>query len=141
MKQEYISTVKEGKLQMNVSKMIAHILSKFEGKRVIITIEKLSSKRSSQQNRLLHMHIGILAKEFGFTLEEMKSALKTKFLITDKVCEKTGEIMQYIKDTSALSKDEFSEFIERVIQFGAEYGVILPLPDDLLENEHVSVNK
>jgi len=130
MKKEFISIVKNGTIQKNVGKLISYELKRFEGKRVVIGIEKLSSKRSSQQNRLFHMHVGILAREFGYLPSEMKSILKLKFLQREKIHESTGEVLKYIADTSDLKVDEFGEMIENVIMFATEYGIELPVPDE-----------
>lgn len=126
---EFISYVHDGNFQPHVEKLIRHELKRHEGKRVILTIERLSKKRSSQQNRLFHMHVGILSREFGYKPDEMKNILKFKFLKTEKIDEKTGEVFEYIRDTSELTVVEFMSLIEDVVQFGAEFGVELPLPE------------
>lgn len=127
---EYYSNVKDGSLQLNVRKQIANDIKYFEGKRVEIRIEKLRSKRSSAQNRLFHMYVGIIAKELGYEFEEMKDILKYKFLLKEKVDEKTGEVFKYLGHTSRLSKSEFADLVTGVIQFAAEYGITLPLPGE-----------
>ena len=49
-KDVFISNVKDGKLQKNISTLIANFLKLFEGSRVKITIEKLYKQRSLRQN-------------------------------------------------------------------------------------------
>lgn len=130
---EFYSDVKNGKLQPNTSALIAESLKQFEGKRICITIGKIKSNRSSNQNRYFHSCISILAQEFGYTAEEMKDIIKYKFLLREKVDEKTGEVFKYIGETHKLSKEDFFELQQRMIQFSAEYGVILPLPGEIIE--------
>ena len=130
MKLEYFSEVKDGKLQPSVSKAIGVDLKHFEGKRVHLVLQKLKSKRSGQQNRLFHMYVGIISKELGYEFEELKDILKYKFLLRERIEERTGEVFNYLGHTSKLNKTEFSELVDGVIRFAAELGIILPLPGE-----------
>lgn len=130
MKLEYYSNVKDGQLQKNVRELIGKEIKHFEGKRVHLTIEKLKSKRSSAQNRLFHLYVGILSKELGYEFEEMKDILKFKFLRRERVIERTGEIVEYLEHTSKLNKTDFADMTTSVIRFGAELGIVLPLPGE-----------
>lgn len=131
MKLEYFSNVVDGVLQKNIKLLISEELKHFEGKRVKVTIERATGKRSSAQNRMFHMWVGILSKELGIEFEEMKDILKFKFLQGEKVLEATGEVVKYLRHTSHLSKLEFADLCNAVMQFSAELGVILPTPADL----------
>lgn len=134
MKLTYYSNVKDGKLQKNVSLQIAEEVKHFEGKRVEITIQKLKSTRSAQQNRLWWLYVTIMAKEVGYTKEEMHEILKFKFLKKEKVDEKTGEIFEYIGSTTKLSKSEFADMVTDLIRFAAEtFNIVLPLPGEQAE--------
>lgn len=129
-KLEYYSDVKDGKLQKNVSQLIANDLKHFESKRVCITISQHKSKRSTQQNRLFHAYIGILAKDLGYDFEEMKDIVKYKYLLMERVNESNGEIYKYLGSTSKLNKSDFADLISNVIRFGAELNIVLPLPEN-----------
>jgi len=135
MKLEYYSNVSEdGKLQKNVSQKIANELKYFANKRVEITIQKLKSTRSLQQNRLWWLYVTIIAKDVGYTKEEMHEILKFKFLKREKVDEKTGEIFEYIGSTTKLNKSEFSDLISDLIQWAAQnFNLVLPLPNEQTE--------
>ena len=139
-KLELYSTVKDGKLQPSTTKQILKCLQGYEGKRVIVTIEKLSSKRSSQQNRYLHLLFTIFTEELNelgneFTMMEVKDLCKAKFALIDVFNEKTGEVLgQRIKGTSAMNKTELSDFVESVIRWAADsFGIVLPYPNEQLE--------
>lgn len=128
MRLQYFSDVKDGKLQKNVSMMIAEEIKHFEGKRIQITIQRHSSKRSLAQNNLFHLYIGIMAKELGYELEDMKEIIKFKFLLAEKASERTGEIMQYIRQTRGLTKLEFIDLIDGLIRFASTLQIVLPDP-------------
>lgn len=127
MKLTYYSTIKDGRLQKNVSEVIAKELHHFEGKRIELTIQKLKSTRSTQQNRYWWLMVGIVAKEIGYTSEELHEILKRLFLTRTKVNEKTGEIYEYAGSTAKLNKTEFSDLVENFKRWAAqEFDIVLP---------------
>lgn len=131
MKLTYYSIIRDGKLQKNVSLQIKNELNHFEGKKVEITIQKLSAKRSDQQNRLWWLYMNILSKELGFTKDEIHDICKFKFLKMEKVDEKSGEIFEYLGSTAKLNKMEFADLINELIRWVAEtFSIILPLPNE-----------
>ena len=65
MKQEFISIIKDGKLQPSTTNNILKVLSGLEGKRVRVTLEKVSAKRSLQQNAYLHLLFTIFAESLN----------------------------------------------------------------------------
>lgn len=133
-KHTYYSNVNDGRLQSNVSKSIALELKQFEGKRVEINIQKLKSTRSCQQNKYWWCIVSILSKEIGYTKDELHEILKFKFLKKEKVDEKTGEIFEYVGSTAKLSKTEFAEIVDGLIQWSSEtFGVSLPIPNEQTE--------
>ena len=131
MKSEYYSDVKEGQLQNNVRNQIKQALPRFEGKRVVITIDKVKSKRTAAQNRLWWMYIGILSDHLGYHKDEMHEICKFKFLKKEKLIEQTGEILEFVGSTTELSKGEFAEVVDRLRQWADEsFSVYLPLPGE-----------
>ena len=145
MKQEFISSVKNSKLQPSTTKAILKVLSGFEGKNVRITVEKISSKRSLQQNAYLHLLFTIFTDALNdlgneFNMVEVKELCKAKFALIDVINEKTGEVLgQRINKTSEMNKQQLSDFVESVIRWASDYfGIILPYPNEQLtieENE------
>jgi hypothetical protein len=110
--------------------------------RVWIVVEKYYSKRSLKQNNLLHLYLSEIAKETGMQLEQIKDALKKKFLtvaLTTKdgeiVADKeSGEVLERVKGTSELTVVEFMEFTDNVRVWSAEFlGLHLPLPEEQTE--------
>jgi hypothetical protein len=134
MKLTYYSNVKDGQLQKNVRLQIAEEVKHFEGKRVEVTIEKLKSTRSVQQNRLWWLYVSIISKEVGYSKEEMHEILKFKFLKREKVDEKTGEVFEYIGSTIKLNKTDFADMVNDLIRYAAEtFNIVLPLPGEQSE--------
>lgn len=130
----YSNVSEEGKLQKNVSQKIAEELKFFKGKRVEIQVKKLSSKRTSRQNRLWWLYMTILANEVGYTKDEMHDICKFKFLKREKIDEKSGEVFEYIANSSSLTKSEFSDLTTDLIRWASQtFSVILPLPDEQIE--------
>ena len=127
----YISNVKDGKLQSNVRAQIASELGHFNDKRVEISIKRLSAKRSDRQNRLWRLYMTILAKEIGYTKDEMHDICKWQFLKREKVNEKTGSLFYYTLSTTQLNKLEFADMVTELQHWSLlEFDIKLPLPEE-----------
>lgn len=134
---EIVSEVKNGSLTRNRN-LIKDAIETFEGKQVVIKIEKFKKKRSTQQNRFYY---GIILpivqnclKEAGhiMTIESTHDLIKLKFLKeTLFVNETTGEVIERIKSTTELSTSQFMDLLAEINNFTFEYfGVSLPSPND-----------
>ncbi len=134
---EIISEVKNGTLTRNRN-LIKDAIATFEGKQIVIKIEKAKKKRSTQQNRFYH---GIIIpivqnclKEAGhiMTNESTHDLIKLKFLKEALfVNEETGEVIERIKSTTELSTSQFMDLLAEINNFTFEYfGVSLPSPND-----------
>ena len=134
---EIISEVKNGSLTRNRN-LIKDAIETFEGKQVVIKIEKFKKKRSTQQNRFYYgVIIPIVQnclKEAGhiMTSESTHDLIKLKFLKeTLFVNENTGEVIERIKSTTELSTSQFMDLLAEINNFTFEYfGVSLPSPND-----------
>lgn len=111
-------------------------LQSFEGMDVQITIQK-KGKRSSQQNRYMHMMFSMIQKgfvEIGYRevrdMETAKEIMKRMFL-SETIDNGTGGKIQIVKKTSSLTKSEMAEFIDQCIQFAAEnLNTVIPSPGE-----------
>lgn len=124
-----------------------------DGTKVYVIIEKYHAQRSLSQNSLLHVWLGIIAEEMGVDdIEEPKYYLKEKFLkvpLTDKngneIADENGEVMMVVKDTSALNKLEFGEFMDKVNRWSLEFlNCSLPAPNEqqsLPINDYPQLNR
>lgn len=135
MKLEYYSEVKNGHLSKSVRNKIASELLQFEGKKVTVTIQKLKSHRSIQQNRYWWLAMTILGNELGYSKEETHELMKFKFLKRERVIEKTGEILEYIESTTTLGKSDFADMVTDMVRWAASMGIVIPLPGEQLETD------
>jgi hypothetical protein len=137
MNYEIISEVKKGSLTRNTN-LIKDAIATFEGKQVVIKIEKAKKKRSTQQNRFYYgVIIPIVQnclKDAGhiLTSESTHDLIKLKFLKEALfVNEETGEVIERIKSTTELSTSQFMDLLAEINNFTFEYfGVSLPSPND-----------
>jgi hypothetical protein len=138
-----LSDPKKPKLDFLSKQNFINDIKDFNDKdRVWIVVEKYYSKRSLKQNNLLHLYLSEIAKETGMQLEQIKDALKKKFLtvaLTTKdgeiVADKeSGEVLERVRGTSELTVVEFMEFTDNVRVWAMEFlGIYLPLPEEQTE--------
>jgi hypothetical protein len=137
MNYEIISEVKNGTLTRNKN-LIKDAITTFEGKQIVIKIEKAKKKRSTQQNRF---YFGVIIpivqnclKDAGhiMTNESTHDLIKLKFLKEALfVNEDTGEVIERIKSTTELSTSQFMDLLAEINNFTFEYfGVTLPSPNE-----------
>lgn len=94
-------------------------------------IEFIETSRTDAQNKYYWVILGIMAQEFGTTTEELHTYFKAEFLPSQEYF--TLIRQKRLTSTTEQSKDQMSDYIERVIQFAAENGIALP---DLEEYKH-----
>ena len=82
------------------------------------------------------MWYGIMADHTGFTSDEIHSIMKSKFLNTEKVDEKTGVIYPYIRSTTELTTIEMIDYMTSIQKFASEdLQIVLPQPNEQLTIE------
>lgn len=101
-----------------------------EGKLHNVEIMRSPSKRSIDQNRLYWLWLNHLAKELGYTPEELHSVFALKFLgATHRVIYE--ETIVNIPSTKKLTQEQFSSYLELIYRFSVvELGIQLPQPQD-----------
>jgi hypothetical protein len=133
---EIISEVKNGSLTRNRN-LIKDAIATFEGKQIVIKIEKAKKKRSTPQNSYLWGVVVPIVqntlKEVGHTLtkEQTHDLLKLKFLkeilIVD---ESTGETIERIKSTTELSTSQMMDYFAGIREWIFDFfGVTIPEPN------------
>ena len=140
-KEVYISTVTKGKINGVTSEKIKQQISLHEGKKIIITIERMSKKRSLAQNNFIHLLFTIFATSFNettgndFSMQKIKDWMKKMFLTEPLVDEATGEIIgEYVKHTADLKTVEMMDFLNKVVRYAQdEWNIRLPLPNEQQE--------
>lgn len=116
----------EGKLTIHNRIAVEEWAAQNPGRNILVKFEKRGSKRSMPQNRYYH---GIVVqmvmmglREIGYFLshDETHFFLKQKFNPV-QVPNRDGVAIELPGTTTQLNKFEFSEYIERIAQFAAEY--------------------
>lgn len=96
------------------------------GRNIIVKFEKRGSKRSLPQNRYYHgivvQSVMLGLREIGYHIshDETHFFLKQKFNPV-QVPGNGGAVIELPGTTTQLNKIEFSEYIERIAQWAAEY--------------------
>lgn len=125
--------------------MVYDLSSDFQRKSFLARMDNLMEKgavveltekafRSPNQNRYLHLLIGLVAIETGNTLEDAKKWYFKETCNPDlfhvQHRDKMGNCIDHIRSTADLTKEEMSMAIDRFKKWGAENGIYLPNPGD-----------
>ena len=125
--------------------MVYDLSSDFQSKSFLARMDNLMEKgavveltekafRSPNQNRYLHLLIGVVAIETGNTLEDAKKWYFKETCNPDlfhvQHRDKMGNCIDHIRSTAELTKEEMSTAIDRFKRWGAENGIYMPNPDD-----------
>ena len=125
--------------------MVYDLSSDFQRKSILARMDNLMEKgavveltekafRSPNQNRYLHLLIGVVAIETGNTLEDAKKWYFKETCNPDlfhvQHRDKMGNCIDHIRSTAELTKEEMSTAIDRFKRWGAENGIYMPNPDD-----------
>ena len=116
------------KIQINSKELYQHFIKTNcqKGDLISMYITNKRPQRTQKQNRFLWVYYGIVANETGHTTEEIHDWAKGKFL-TQGITEVFGSKVRKLKSTTQLTKQEFSEYIERI---ESETGVPAPIVDE-----------
>ena len=126
--------------------MLYDLTSEMQRKSFLARIDNLIEKgavvemterafRSPNQNRYLHLLIGVVAIETGNTLEDTKTYYFKKVVNPDLfqvyVKDNMGNTIDRLRSTTELTKEEMSIAIDRFKRWGAENGIYMPNPEDI----------
>ena len=126
--------------------MVYDLSSDFQRKAFLARVDNLIGKgavveltekafRTPNQNRYLHLLIGVVAIETGNTLEDAKKWYFKETCNPDlfhvQHRDKMGNCIDHIRSTAELTKEEMSMAIDRFKRWGAENGIYMPNPEDI----------
>ena len=98
--------------------------------RFVIEIKEDKDSRSTKQNRLYWEWCGLIGESLGYNKDEVHVLLGDKFL--DKIIvQGKHKTIEQIPSTTTLKVSEFKEYLEQIDMMMAEYGIMLPRPEDL----------
>jgi len=139
MKHQIISSVENGNLKRN-REQVKQAIGSFEGKQIVITIEKLKKSRSNNQNRYYWgVVIPIVQSGLKDATGEFRSAdsihygiLLPLFAPSNEIINtETGQCLNEKIGSSEMTTSQFMDFIVDVQQWSAEFlGVDIPNPNE-----------
>ena len=122
-----IMTKNDGRLTFDVE--LPYVFSLLANGKYTITIKRTNEKRSIPQNDLMWMWLTCIERETGTPKEDVYMYYCKRFLC--KVIEIGGHQEKIYNTTSKLTKDEMTEFLNKMQTDAAtELGITLPLPED-----------
>lgn len=114
---KHFAKVIKGKVVLTNKDYFSQDLLSHEGETIEIYIDKYEPKRTISQNKYYRTILKHIGDSLGYTQKEIGEIMKSKFL---------SEVNPDVISTADLTKKEFTEYLDRVIQFGAEQGIVLP---------------
>ena len=126
----FLGKVTQGTVHLLMMEQYRQYVSSLEGDVVEVIVRKRSRRRTNPQNAYFHgVVLPMLARAAGYEPEEMKDALKMRFLVSHQ-----DGPLPTVRGTSSLSTAEFNEFIDHCIRLGAEmFDIVIPDPRGAIE--------
>lgn len=131
--------------QLSRKRFSARVKALWESGSIVELTDK--SRRTGQQNRFLHVAIGLLAIETGNSLDTIKREVFKKRVNPDLfIIQKDDPILgriEGLRSSRDLSKEEMSKAIDRYLKFCADNGVYIPSPEeeDILREAEYEIAK
>jgi antitoxin (DNA-binding transcriptional repressor) of toxin-antitoxin stability system len=124
------TTVQRGHLPLLVRRQIAALLSRVkDGSDIVIELYQRPVRRTAAQNDFFHAAIMPWAREEGHRIDDLKRDLLGIVFGWEDSPLREARVPKK-PHTSQLTKEEFSELVERTVEIAAECGVVLQLPDE-----------
>lgn len=120
-----------GQLHVDERKDLDRWLRTLKGAIVEIVIKKKPTKRSLDQNALIHVIASAVGEHLGYTIPEMKLLMMGECWGWKKD-ERTGRDIPIKVSTSEMTRDEATHFLDWALQWAAEQGVYLPSLDRMV---------
>lgn len=106
-------------------KEIANYLKRNGDSRVVVDIKKWP-KRSLLQNNYYRLILEIIANEYGSFKEEMHDYFRELYLKDQTYIKSMDKYVTVIKSTQDLTMAEFCNYVNRVILWASNEGIIIP---------------
>ena len=119
MRQIWQGKAEHGHIKYDSQRDFNLYICSLEGKALDVTVEKHRIKRSTPQNSYLWGVVyEVIARHTGYTGDQVHDLMRYKFL---RVEDGRTPGMYTITSTAVLTKDEFSEYVDQIKQFAAEF--------------------
>lgn len=117
--------VENGQLELRNRQALLHQIQNMPNMDVEVVIRKWKQKRSIDQNRLYWKYLEIISEETGEDIQWLHEYFKRRFL-PKREKEIFGEILVVVESTTALTKQEFTRYMQ---QIEVETGYPIPTLD------------
>lgn len=85
--------------------------------------------RTVSQNKLYHLWLNYISRETGNSVDSLHRHFAKEYIGYD-IVEVLGEKQYLIHSTAKLKKDQFAVFLDNIQAEMADFGLVLPNPDD-----------
>ena len=128
MKRNFYGQVKNNKLEIDQKHLFLNEIKRFDGKKIVLSLEVYCKQRSNRQNRYYWgVIIPMLAEEFGYSNMETHEALKFQFLRIQ-----TEGKPDTCKSTTSLNISDFEAYLITVREWAhSQWEVQIPLPNEI----------
>ena len=111
----YIVKIVKGKILWDIAikRNLAKFLQQFADGLYSLAISPIEKTRTGRQNRYYWVYLGMIAHNSGHTKEEIHQWAVNNFLRLDEK-EIFGSSVRLTGSTKTLTKDEFSEYLEKI---------------------------
>ena len=110
----FAAEVRDGKALWYDPRRVAEFIRTLEGQRVAIEIEPFKARHTDAQRRFYRGPVlNAIAEATGYSTEEAHEIFRFMFLKTEK------DGREFARSTATLSKEDFSEYLDKVIRFAA----------------------
>ena len=140
MRLDFTGTVRNGQLPPELSRVIRDLLRRLEGKKVRVSVQEHKRKRSCNQNAFYWaVVVPMVLEMFRGAGNDCDEELVHHYLkehvggLVSIVRDPSGTPKTVVGSTTALSTQEFEDYLERIRAWAAAFGVEIPLPRELNE--------
>jgi hypothetical protein len=127
--------IRKGKLRVKDADRFSAALARFRDGAVEITVERKYATRSMAQNAWYwSCVVGLVAEHTGYTPDEIHEIYKAKFIPKPMaIADGNGEIVGEVVlggSTTRMDTVQFSDYCERIREWAATLGVVIPDPPE-----------
>ncbi len=126
---KFRATIKDKTITFGNIAYARHHLGKFEGKDVIVDVQKIHNKRSLNQNAYYWACLDIIEDSTGQSRDDLHRLFKGMFLPRKEVT-LGGKKYFLAGSTSDLTKGQFVDYLLKISAKVADLGIVLPSPDE-----------
>ena len=130
--------IDNNKLTLRRKELLELFIKQNEGE-ILLAIRKKRKRRSLNQNAYLWAIYTQIGLEIGLHKEEVHAMFGNMYRKehTETTVHSTGEVIRidYIRSTTSYNKAEFGEYIDKVLQWAAQNGMIVMTPQEYYATE------